>query len=119
MTQRDADDPVWPEYWHLPGTMLRPNDKAGDYTDAFRRILKDELQNVSISSEPTFFKLAFTETLRGRESTQIYAVEVTGKPTQGKFFPVNQLPVPRIDHETTYIQEVAAQFKNKLLGRGL
>lgn len=100
-------DPVWPGHWHLPGTMLRPNDKEGDYSDAFRRILQGELNDTATSGEPTLIRTAFTETKRGREHTQLYWVEVTGEPAQGTFFPVNELPSPIIQHEPAYIQEAA------------
>ncbi len=100
-------DPVWPGHWHLPGTMLRPTDKEGDYSDAFRRILQSELKNTAISGEPEFIRTAFTETKRGREHTQLFWVEVTGEPREGAFFPVDGLPSPIIEHEKAYIQEAA------------
>ncbi|HEU4984393.1 MAG TPA: NUDIX hydrolase [Nitrososphaera sp.] len=100
-------DPVWPGHWHLPGTMLRPNDKEGDYSDAFQRILQGELKNTATSGEQQFILTAFTETKRGREHTQLYWIEIVGEPAEGEFFPVDQLPSPIIEHEKAYIQEAA------------
>lgn len=100
-------DPVWPGHWHLPGTMLRPNDKTGDYSDAFRRILHGELEGTATSGEPKHIRTAFTETKRGHEHTQLYWIEVTGAPSEGTFFPVDELPSPIIEHEKAYIQEAA------------
>lgn len=29
LTQRPADDPYWPNEWHIPGTVIRASDNAG------------------------------------------------------------------------------------------
>lgn len=109
MTRRGngPTDPVWPDHWHLPGSMLRPTDKEGDYSDAFSRILDGELKGVEIEGRPVFLRTAFTETRRGRELTQVYYVMVQGEPPEGTLFPVNQLPSPLLEHEVPYIQEAA------------
>lgn len=109
LIERGSDDPIWPNYWHLPGTMLRPSDKEGDYSDAFRRIFEDELQNIKTIGEPEHVKTAFTETRRGREHTPVYWIEVIDQPKEGRFFPINNLPARKIEHETAYIQEAARQ----------
>lgn len=46
MTQRSADDPWWPNQWHVPGTVLLPTDTlAGphDFSGPLDRIFSGEL----------------------------------------------------------------------------
>ena len=104
------NEPVWPGHWHLPGTMLRPDDKEGSYSDAFKRILDGELGGVATSGQPEYVLTGFTETKRGREHTQVYWIEVTGKPVIGSLFPVSNLPIPNLEHEIPYIKAAAKIF---------
>lgn len=106
--EKDRDDPVWPGFWHLPGTMLRPSDKEGDYSDAFGRLLLGEIGTNQTSSSLTFVRTAFTKTKRGPEHTQLYYMLVDGEePAGGRFFPIDKLPKPIIEHEVGYIKEAA------------
>ena len=106
--EKDRDDPIWPGYWHLPGTMLRPSDKEGDYTDAFRRLLEGEIGTTQTSDSLVFMRTAFTKTRRGPEHTQLYYMPVDSDELPGgQFFPVDKLPQPIIEHEIAYIKEVA------------
>lgn len=109
LCKREGDKPgnrTWPGHWHLPGTMLRPSDKAGDYSDAFNRLLQGELGSTIPQSSLHFIRTAFAQTKRGHEHTSLhYLVIDTDEPLQGQFFPLNQLPKPLIEHEVPYIQE--------------
>jgi hypothetical protein len=104
------NDPVWPGHWHLPGTMLRPTDKPGDYTDAFARIFDGELAGARRAGEPSPLKTAFTQTKRGHELTPLYFVELVEAPRVGRLFPVDALPSPIIEHEPAYIRAAAQRF---------
>lgn len=100
---------TWPDHWHLPGTMLRPSDKEGDFSDAFDRLLKGEIGSTVSSRSLHFIRTAFTETKRGRELNQLYYVLITkDEPLNGTFFPVDNLPTPIIEHEIAFIKEAAA-----------
>lgn len=105
---QDRDDPIWPGHWHLPGTMLRPSDKKGDYSDAFDRLLRDELGCTIKRDQLHFIRTHFTQTKRGPEHTPLYYLLVNDdQPLNGRFFPVDDLPTPIIKHEAAYIQEAA------------
>lgn len=105
----EPTNPVWPNHWHLPGTMLRPTDKPGDYSDAFNR-LQDEMGGTVRHDQLRFIRTAFTQTKRGRELTQLYYMMVTGgKKLRGAFYPIDKLPAPILEHEIAYIREAASK----------
>lgn len=106
------NEPIWPGHWHLPGTMLRPTDAEGGYDDAFKRLLSEtgELAGTALKHGTAFVRTAFTKTKRGPELTQVFVAEIKGEPKAGKFFPVDKLPRPIIEHELAYIQEATAKL---------
>jgi hypothetical protein len=105
LVKRRNGDPVWPSYWHLPGTVLRPTDHEGDFADAFDRLFHGELKNSVPAMSPTLLRTAFTQTARGREISQIFYVVLDKEPVGDGVFDVTNLPSPIIEHEPAYIAE--------------
>jgi hypothetical protein len=114
LVQREPNDPIWPSYWHLPGSVLRPNDHEGDYRDAFKRIITSELGGINVQTDPLLIRTAFTQTKRGREITRVYTTTTKEAPKNGALFRINELPQVMIDHELSYIQSAISKTEPKL-----
>ena len=95
LLRRPKDDPIWPNLWHTPGSVVRSYDTKPDFQDAIERVLNDELLGVK-TSEPCFVKNTFNQSKRGKEVGLIYWVEVIGKPSVGQFFDIDDLPSDRV-----------------------
>ncbi len=91
LLERPADDPYWPGQQHTPGTVLRPSDQKGSYSDAFRRIFTDELQ-LELKQQPVFVTNTFHQVARGSELALIFFVEIEGEPPVGTFYNSTSLP---------------------------
>ena len=106
MTKRPPDDKFWSNEWHIPGTIVRQNEKI---RNAYKRLLSGEIP----SSGRVFGKLEFVgkcELLkgegknrcrRGHEIGLLHMVEFNGDELKGgKFFPISKLPANTISHHT-------------------
>lgn len=107
LVQREADDPYWPNMYHVPGTVLRASDAAGSYEDAFKRILQGELQGTATSGQPQHLKDLFHQVKRGRELALVHYIAISDEPVVGTFYPVSALPDTIVDHQIAFIQEAA------------
>jgi hypothetical protein len=107
---RDADDPLWPNELHVPGTVIRPTDTEGKIYKAFERILQDELQGTG-TSQPHYVGSNLHKSKRGMEQAQIYWVEVTDEPKIGEFYPVSQLPDNVMESQLNFIKLAAKSFE--------
>lgn len=118
LTQRPADDPHWPNGWHLPGGILLATDEEGSFASIFTRTLEKELHGeVRLLSSPRFGTGRFQETNRGREMTHIYFAEAeySQQPlTEGKFFAVEALPEGLLQHYWHTIPPVIDAFHSSL-----
>jgi len=112
LTQRENNDPLWPDMWHNPGTVVRATDHPNDYIDAFTRIFKDELGIAAVGQlKPTFVTDLFHHTRRGAEATRIYWLELTEEPRIGTFFDVHKLPDNTIETHIQIIHAAAEAFQ--------
>lgn len=122
LTQRAADDPFWPNEWHIPGTFMLTTDKRQgphDHSDEFKRIFGDkgELGNsIQLVSEPVFVDSEMRDTRRGTEHSAVHYAEVTGEPTVGRFFDADQFPynVPTpgvVEHQINCITIAVKRFE--------
>jgi hypothetical protein len=109
LLSREADDPLWPNELHVPGTVIRPTDTEGNIYKAFERILNDELKGTE-SSSPHYVGSNLHPSKRGMEQAQIYWVEVTGEPTIGQFHVVDELPSNVIESQLNFIKLAAKSF---------
>lgn len=109
LIQREADDPVWPDQLHVPGTVVRASDTVGSYADAFTRVAT-ELRDTQIK-DPVFVQNILHHSGRGMESSQIYWVEVTGEPKTGAFYNTESLPKNLVQSQLDFIPHAIAAFK--------
>lgn len=117
LTQRPADDPYWPDEWHMPGTVIRASDNEGtDFSSGVERVLQDELHGtVRMLGEPKYVGMKFWEIPRGRELDQIFYFETDARDedvVEGKFFNVNNLPESTILQHKIMIPEIVAAIKD-------
>jgi len=118
LTKRPADDPYWPNMWHIAGTILRPTDQIGNFSSAFSRLFGDEFEGqLEVIGIPQYACTEFLDTGRGRVNDRVYFVEITSKEISfpsGKFFSPNELPEDLIDHYDELIPKVYETYlKNK------
>ena len=111
---REKDDPDWPGMMHTPGTVLRASDKKGNLTNAFTRIIKDELHNLKIVHGPELVDYEFHQTKRGREFALIFFVEYSGSPKTGQEIIVDQLPRNTVKTQIKFIKKATEVFKTYL-----
>jgi hypothetical protein len=112
LTKRPDDDPNWPGMLHIPGTILRATDSEGStYGSAFKRLYDDELANVQLAGEPQLVEFLLHKVRRGVEDAKVFFVEVTGEPTTGSFYDVDNLPDTIVDTQISYIRSSAEQFR--------
>jgi ADP-ribose pyrophosphatase YjhB (NUDIX family) len=116
LTKREADDPHFPDAWHLPGGVLRATDKEGDFSSILERTLQGELRGEHLLLyEPQYAITRFQETARGRELVLEYFSEVTysdATPTEGCFFSIDSLPRDLLDQYLVIIPETAKAFQS-------
>jgi hypothetical protein len=109
LLRREADDPVWPNQLHVPGTVVRASDEEGSFKDAFGRISK-ELGGIALEA-PTLVKNIIHHSGRGMEVSQIYWTDVSGlEQAQGEFFPADNLPEEIVQSQLDFIPEAVAHF---------
>lgn len=111
LTRRAPDDKFWPNMYHNPGTVLRPNDSTMSFTSAINRLIKDEYANQAINNGPYFAGLWFDQLERGKGLGIIAWTELDSCPV-GSFYPINQLPEAMIKGQANYIQKAARQYKD-------
>lgn len=108
MVKRGPKDPVWPNEWHIPGTVIR-NERI---SVAYKRLIANEATGAA-----RFGQLQFVANhefpkgegplrcRRGFEYARIYVVETKKGTTLsgGKFFRFNRLPKRVIGHHETML----------------
>ena len=109
LTRRASDDNFWPGLWHVPGTIVRGSDV--DLNEAFDRVLIKELRGVK-TTKPVLVQSALRKSERGRESAQIFWVEVEDEPDVGQFFDVEALPDDIIQIQLEFIKTAAEAYKS-------
>lgn len=108
LLRRPPDDPIWPNLWHNPGTVLRANDS---YESAMDRLLNDELQGARITKDPVFVANLFNQSKRGAEIILIHRIEIEGLAPVGTFWPVDKLPKDIIDSEIAIINKASQHYR--------
>ena len=110
LLKREADDPVWPNQLHVPGTVIRSSDTSGSFADPLQRVITKELAGTR-TSEPTFVKSILHHSGRGMEASQIFWVEVQGEPREGTFYDADALPPNIVRSQLDFIPDAVADFK--------
>ncbi|OHA18446.1 MAG: hypothetical protein A2664_00690 [Candidatus Taylorbacteria bacterium RIFCSPHIGHO2_01_FULL_46_22b] len=99
LTRRPSTDPFWPNMWHMPGTILRQNERV---SRALGRLINTELGLLSTNFEPACFRKVFefvrghrfNESARGHEIGLLHILKIPSNCacTGGKFFSLKHLP---------------------------
>lgn len=110
LLKRDEKDPVWPNKLHVPGTVVRASDSTGDFSEAFERILSNELNGLTFGP-PTFVKGIIHNSGRGMEVSQVYWVEVLNQPEVGQFYNTQELPAKLVESQMDFIPAAIEHFK--------
>lgn len=81
LARRPSDDPWWPGQWHLPGTVLLPNEAiehTRDYDTSIDRLLASEFnQSIKRDGAANMFDVQRRVTPRGTEQTVLCWVLVS------------------------------------------
>ncbi len=110
LLHRGKDDPIWPDAWHVPGTVIRATDNEGKIYMAFDRILKDELGGTE-TGDPYYVGSILHKSKRGTEQAQVFWVEILGEPNEGKFYSADKLPNSLIKSQISFISKAIDSFK--------
>ncbi len=104
LIKRPANDPVWPNMWHFPGTVLRLYDEK----DIVFKRLAEELGIAGLPSQPKLFDTLIESNERGRHLHVFYRLEVSINQdfSTGQFFPVNNLPSEMIVSQVVQIKKL-------------
>lgn len=109
LLRREANDPVWPNQLHVPGTVVRGSDEEGSFKDAFNRISK-ELGGIALEN-PTLVKNIIHHSGRGMEVSQIYWADIGDiEPAQGEFFAADNLPDNIVQSQLDFIPDAVAHY---------
>ncbi len=108
LTKRSADDPHWPNLWHLPGTILRNGD-------SMEKVWKRLSGEVSVSAlpgtpEPKTFELSNNERGWGSHTYHILRVDASWVLGEGRFFPLEHLPEETVLHHKEHLAHLALQL---------
>ena len=121
LTKREADDPIWPDQWHIPGTVLRATDTEQTYQSAFERVLEGELKGgLQVSGSPVYVMTSFVEVERGRELVLSHYIEVESgsEAPVGRFFPADKIPKEMLEHQIGMVAAIATAYRTFLQGEG-
>ena len=116
LTMRDANDEFWPNMYHNPGTVLRPNDSDMSFKSAIDRLMADEYGGKNPEQGPYFAGLWFEQLERGKGLGIISWMELNECPV-GKYYPVSKLPNSIIKGQALYIKNVSKKYYDYKCGK--
>jgi hypothetical protein len=100
MTQRPENDMWWASQWHVPGSLLLPNDEVRDVHDfsaPIARVFDSELEGrIEALGKPSLFDLQRRSGPRGKELTPFFWTEVAlvpgaSEPANSRFFKASEI----------------------------
>jgi hypothetical protein len=110
LLKRQVDDPLWPSYWHTPGTVIRATDT---FQTAITRLTDDELGGLKL--EPVYVGHILHHSGRGMEAAQIYWLDLTGSAIpKGTLYGLEELPVDMIQSQHDFIPMAVEHFNSQL-----
>lgn len=109
LLKRSADDPLWPNMYHVPGSTVLSNDTPGSFADALQRALSNRL----VALEP--FNLTHIETRlcrvsRGLEVAIVYSTELKLPPEENSLYSFEALPENIIEGHEDFIKIAFKKF---------
>ena len=100
LTQRPESDMWWASQWHVPGSLLMPDDEvrdAHDFSGPIARVFDGELEGkIESRGKPTLFDLQRRSSPRGSELTPFFWTEVivsagASEPANARFFKASEI----------------------------
>ncbi len=114
LAKRSENDVHYAGQWHSPGSILRAEDAPdeidaiGDFGKAFKRI---EVENGCRFKSIQFIDWLFHRVVRGPVLAMVFTCEIDGEPENGRFFPIDNLPEPFIEHHRPIISRAVAHYR--------
>jgi hypothetical protein len=110
LTQREADDPLWPSQWHTPGNVIRPTDDADTHKDTFSRLFAEELDGAKPAGLPVYVGTMHMNIERGYNNAMIYWTELAHAPV-GRWFDVRKLPETYMKLQRPFLDAAVAHYE--------
>lgn len=106
LLQRPKNDIHWPGMYHVPGTIITPDDAAKGFDGVLRRLCSDKL-NLQCKIEPSFVSNELCLVKRGAELAVVYTVEIENEIEGGEFYDISALPSELIEGHEGFIRRAA------------
>lgn len=108
LIQRAENDTAYPGEWHVPGSVLRPQEAA---EHVLIRLSKREFGTKVVKSKFVAI-LSNPGEARGHFISLVYRVKLDGEPVgRGKWFPVDALPAKTVTEHRKHIIPIAVGEK--------
>lgn len=95
LIERPTNDPCWPGKLHVPGTVIREDDRVGNPIgagDPMQRLIRGEL-GAQLKAAPVYIgDFPVPSSDRGAEISRVFWAEMVGEPPRGRFFDIAELP---------------------------
>jgi hypothetical protein len=111
LARRPHNDPHYAGLLHPPGTVIRPTDRT--LADCYHRLLRSELNEVSVKRGPVFVDLVFEQIKRGREISLLHCVELENARNMDSLCDVDNLPADVMPTDVSRIAMVVNRFRNQ------
>jgi len=113
LTKRGADDPNWPNQLHSPGTVIRATDvtENGSFDTAISRVVRQELGNMELRTNPKLVTHLFHHVKRGVEIGFVHWTVVSSAPDHCEFYDINKLPDNLIEHHHKVIATALSGYR--------
>ena len=102
LLQRSSKDALWPNMYHVPGTVLMATDQPGSFRDAIERACL-KIKDCSYSN-PIFVSVKLYKVARGLEAAIIYATELTELPKNPLLYNYQSIPENMIEGQAEIIK---------------
>lgn len=104
LLKRSADDPNWPNMYHVPGAVITSTDVDTGLDEAVDRVCTEKL-SVNNMNKPKFVMNGLCKVKRGVELAVVFTIEVEGEIAGGQFHNVDILPGNLIEGHDTFISQ--------------
>lgn len=111
LLQRGADDALWANQYHVPGTIVLATDTPGSFSSAIDRIVTTKLGGYS-PGQTFFVDIQLCHVSRGMEVAIIFSVEITTYPGDSVLFDPRALPENMIEGQAEFIRAALRNYQN-------
>jgi len=110
LLKRSANDPNWPDMYHVPGAVVTPTDIHAGLEGVVNRVCTEKLSIESVN-KPKFIMNDLCRVKRGVELAVVFAVEVEDEFAVAQFYDVNALPDNLIEGHDIFISQTVKLYK--------